>query len=67
MRKKMLRSVLVAAFSAVMAFGALNGLSEAKSDDVRADTHWPAAATDIPTAATGTSTPVSSVDDGSGS
>ncbi|MFA7757952.1 hypothetical protein V5F01_31190 [Streptomyces sp. NRRL B-2790] len=36
----MLRSVLVAAFSAVVAFGTLNGLSTAK-DDVRAgDTQW---------------------------
>ena len=32
MRKKMLRSVLVVAFSAVVAFGALAGLSGAKSD-----------------------------------
>ncbi|ARP70996.1 hypothetical protein LK07_15815 [Streptomyces pluripotens] len=39
MRKRMLRSVLVAAFSAVVAFGTLNGLSTAKSD-VRADTQW---------------------------
>lgn len=38
MRKTMLRSVLVAAFSAVVAFGTLSGLSGAKSDaatDVR--------------------------------
>ena len=40
MRKRMLRSVLVAAFSAVVAFGTLNGLSTVK-DDVRAgDTQW---------------------------
>lgn len=40
MRKRMLRSVLVAAFSAVVAFGTLNGLSTAK-DSVRAgDTQW---------------------------
>ena len=32
MRNRMLRSVLVAAFSAVVAFGALSGLSGAKSD-----------------------------------
>ncbi|WP_426569075.1 hypothetical protein [Streptomyces canus] len=32
MRKRMLRSVLVAAFSAVVAVGTLVGLSEAKSD-----------------------------------
>ncbi|MEV8069631.1 hypothetical protein AB0P32_26525 [Streptomyces sp. NPDC085995] len=35
----MLRSVLVAAFSAVVAFGSLSGLSGAKSD-IRADTVW---------------------------
>ena len=43
MRKKMLRLVLVAAFSAVTAFGALSGLSDAKGD-VRADSVWPVAA-----------------------
>ena len=32
MRKRMLRSVLVAAFSAVVAFGTLSGLSGAKTD-----------------------------------
>jgi hypothetical protein len=32
MRKRMLRSVLVAAFSAVVAFGTVNGLSAAKGD-----------------------------------
>lgn len=32
MHKKMLRSVLVAAFSAVVAFGALTSLSGVKSD-----------------------------------
>lgn len=32
MRKRMLRSVLVAAFSAVVAFGALSGLAGTKSD-----------------------------------
>ncbi|GHA30951.1 hypothetical protein GCM10010372_33660 [Streptomyces tauricus] len=42
MGKKMLRSVLVAVFSAVVAFGALDGLSDAKGD-VRADTSWPSA------------------------
>ena len=40
MRKKMLRSVLVAAFSAVVAVGAWSGFSGAK-DDVRANTTWP--------------------------
>lgn len=39
MRKRMLRSVLVAAFSAVVAFGTLSGLSGTKSD-TRADTQW---------------------------
>ncbi|MER5693137.1 hypothetical protein ACWDBO_17315 [Streptomyces mirabilis] len=58
MRNKMLRSVLVAAFSAVVALG---GLSGAKGD-VRADSHWPAAAADIQTIQT-----VSTADDGSGS
>lgn len=44
MRKKMLRSVLVAAFSVVMTFGALSGLSDAGSA-VSADSHWPSAST----------------------
>lgn len=39
----MLRSVLVAAFSAVAALGVLSGFSEAKSD-VRANTSWPSVA-----------------------
>ena len=43
MSKRMLRSVLVAAFSTVIAFGALGGLSETKRD-TRADTSWPAVA-----------------------
>lgn len=33
MPKRMLRSVLVAAFSAVVAFGALNGLVTAQGDE----------------------------------
>ncbi|MFF8777962.1 hypothetical protein ACF07W_11940 [Streptomyces sp. NPDC015140] len=33
MSKRMLRSVLVAAFSAVVAFGALNGLVTAQGDE----------------------------------
>ncbi|MFG2607689.1 hypothetical protein ACGFT2_29715 [Streptomyces sp. NPDC048514] len=45
MRKRMLRSVLVAAFSAVVAFGTLNGLSNAKGD-VRADSRWSVVAAD---------------------
>ncbi|GAA2445284.1 hypothetical protein GCM10010421_40840 [Streptomyces glaucus] len=40
MRNRMLRSVLVAAFSTVVALGALSGFSEAK-DDVRANSSWP--------------------------
>ncbi|WP_371237774.1 hypothetical protein [Streptomyces pimonensis] len=40
MGKKMLRSVLVAAFSVGVAFGIAGGLSEAK-EDVRADSVWP--------------------------
>ncbi|GLW49167.1 hypothetical protein Stsp02_48280 [Streptomyces sp. NBRC 14336] len=40
MGKKMLRSVLVAAFSVGVAFGVVGGLSEAKAD-VRADSVWP--------------------------
>ena len=42
MRNRMLRSVLVAAFTAVVAVGAVSGLSGAKSDD-RADSVWPVA------------------------
>lgn len=41
MGTRMLRSVLVAAFSVVAIFGALSGQSDAKSD-VRADSKWPA-------------------------
>jgi hypothetical protein len=39
MGKRMLRSVLVATFSAVVAFGALSGLSGTRGD-VRADSVW---------------------------
>jgi hypothetical protein len=42
MRNRMLRLGLVAAFSAVVAFGTVSGLSGAKSDD-RADSVWPTA------------------------
>ncbi|TLS40006.1 hypothetical protein FE633_43915 [Streptomyces montanus] len=45
----MLRSVLVAAFSAVVAFGALSGPSDAKTV-VRADSKWPVVAEDTVTA-----------------
>lgn len=40
MGKKMLRSVLVAAFSAGVVFGVVGGFSETKTD-VRADSVWP--------------------------
>lgn len=40
MRKKMLGSVLVAAFSALVAVGVLGGFSGEQSD-VRANTSWP--------------------------
>lgn len=43
MRNRMLHSVLVAAFSAVVAIGAFGGVSGEKSD-TRADSVWPAAA-----------------------
>ncbi|KUN24093.1 hypothetical protein SAMN06272735_4563 [Streptomyces sp. TLI_55] len=39
MQKKLLRSVLAAAFSAVVAFGALGAFSDTKGD-VRADSAW---------------------------
>jgi hypothetical protein len=55
----MLRSVLVAAFSAVVALGALGGFSGSKSE-VRANTQWPAVAaqsnTQWPSAATQSNT-----------
>jgi hypothetical protein len=40
MRKRMLRSVLVAAFSAVVAMGAASGLVGASSDVKVADSTW---------------------------
>ena len=43
MRKRMLRSVLVAAFSAVVAFGTLGGFSGTKGD-APADSAWSLAA-----------------------
>ncbi|MDX3281234.1 hypothetical protein PV435_33875 [Streptomyces scabiei] len=50
MRNKMLRSALVAAFSAVVAFGTLSGLAGAKGDDrtdgSRGSVHISAAASD---------------------
>lgn len=47
MHKRMLRSVLVAAFSAVVAFGALGGLSATKSDIAR-DSSWSTTAAAVP-------------------
>ncbi|MBA9047116.1 hypothetical protein ACFYMX_25810 [Streptomyces griseofuscus] len=44
MGKKMIRSGLVATFSAVVALGVLSGPFGAKSD-LRADTKWPSVAT----------------------
>jgi hypothetical protein len=75
MWNRMLRSVLVAAFSAVVAFGALSGLSGAKSD-IRADSKWPTAATSVQAAgdtsvsaqvASDSKWPVSPEDGGTGS
>ncbi|MEU0004177.1 hypothetical protein ABZ079_07720 [Streptomyces sp. NPDC006314] len=57
----MLRSVLVAAFSAVVAFGTLNGLSTAKGD-VQADSRWSVvAAADEPVDADAVATPSDSI------
>lgn len=64
MSNKMLRSVLVAAFSAVVAFGALSGLSDGKGD-ARADSAWPAVA--VSTTPAGGSASSVSTDDGAGS
>ncbi len=63
MRNKMLRSVLVATFSAVVALGALSGFSDAK-DGIRANTQWPAVA--VNAAADNTQWPSPGVD-GAGS
>jgi len=51
MRNKLLRSVLAAAFSAVVAVGALTGLSGAKVE-TRADSTWGMAATTVASAVT---------------
>ncbi|MET8247300.1 hypothetical protein ABZV31_24470 [Streptomyces sp. NPDC005202] len=58
----MLRSVLVAAFFAVVAFGALGGHSDAKGD-VRADSHWPAV---VAASASDSHWPVSPAEDEAG-
>jgi hypothetical protein len=42
MRKRMLRSVLVAAFSAVVAFGVVGAQHSGTKSHVQADSHWPA-------------------------
>jgi hypothetical protein len=44
MRNRMLRSMLVAIFSTVVAVGTLSGLSGAKGDDRAKDSVWPASA-----------------------
>jgi len=64
MRNKMLRSVLVAAFSTVVALGALGGLSNAKGD-ARANTQWPSVA--VSTEAGGSAGEAQDVTDGAGS
>ncbi|WSZ37167.1 hypothetical protein OHU29_22445 [Streptomyces canus] len=48
MRKRMLRSVLVAAFSAVVAFGTLSGLSAVKGDAQTGDAGSVAVASTAP-------------------
>lgn len=66
MRKRMLRSVLVAAFSTVFIVGALSGFSDAKGD-IRADTSWPAGADSTTQVRAGDTTwPVPPTDDGAG-
>lgn len=64
MRNKMLRSVLVAAFSAVVALGALGGATGGK-EDVRANSSWPVAPVD--SGATGTTGEAGSVAEEAGS
>ncbi len=43
MRKRLLRSMLVAAFSVAVAFGVLSGHSDDERN-LQADTHWPSVA-----------------------
>ncbi|MFB7594604.1 hypothetical protein [Streptomyces sp. NPDC056160] len=52
MGNKLLRSVLVAAFSAVVALGALSGIHGAKSD-VQANSTWPSVAVNSTTSGNG--------------
>jgi hypothetical protein len=51
----MLRSVLVAAFSAAVALGVLGGFSDVK-DEVRANSTWPSVAVNADTASSGNPT-----------
>ena len=71
MRNRLLRSVLVAAFSAVAALGALSGFAAAGKSEVRANSTWPAvvanpANSTWPVASSATSS-TDSVTDGAGS
>ncbi|MEU0675378.1 hypothetical protein ABZ330_21285 [Streptomyces sp. NPDC006172] len=71
----MLRSVLVAALSAVVAFGVLSARSDVK-DEVTADSHWPQSVTTVtladshwpmvPVAGPAPEDPTSGAADGSG-
>ncbi|MET9818797.1 hypothetical protein [Streptomyces sp. NPDC006355] len=61
----MLRSVLVAAFSAVVALGVLSGFSDEESG-TRANTQWPAVAVNVDAAPANTQWPNPGVD-GAGS
>lgn len=65
MGKRLLRSVLVAAFSAALALGAISGISGEKTG-VRADTSWPGIVKSVKTASD-TSWPVAPTDAVSGS
>ncbi|GHA29296.1 hypothetical protein GCM10010303_44870 [Streptomyces purpurascens] len=61
MRNKMLRSVLVAAFSVVAALGALSGFAGEEGEN-RANTQWPAVAVNVAGAADNTQWPSPGVD-----
>lgn len=65
MRNRMLRSVLVAAFSTVVALGVLSGFSD-EERETRANTQWPAVAVNVAAATDNTQWPSPRVD-GSGS
>lgn len=64
MRNRMLRAMLVTAFSTVAAPGALSGFCDAKND-ARANSSWPAVALDA--AALGTGSGTDPMADGAGS